>query len=164
MSGWLGSILLRFFAGGVLCAIVMIITGDGVQREIARIGCAALMIILVFSPMKGGDGPLLDFHEMEQGLESEVEKAQVTALQAQKQEADNRLKEYIASQAQSLGVPCDASILSELSEDGVYTVRQISLAFLGQSTPGDKEKVAQMAAGACGIGVECVVEKAEEEQ
>ena len=164
MSEWIGGILLRFFAGGVLCALVMILTGEGAQREIARIGCAALMIILVFYPMKGGEAPSLSFSEVEQDLQAQVGEAQEAALQAQKAEADARLRDYIAAQSQSLGAPCKASIVSELTQDGLYTVRQVSLTFLGDCTPGDKEKAAQMAAGACGIGIECVVENAEGEQ
>ncbi len=158
MSEWIGSLLLRFFAGGVLCALVMILTGDGVQREIARIGCAALMIILVFYPAQDGKTPSFSLSEVEQNLQIQVDEAQTAALRAQKAEADTRLQEYITAQSQGLGTPCQASIVSELSEEGVYSVRQISLSFDGEYTPGDKEKVAQMAASACGIGIECVVE------
>lgn len=163
MSEWISSMVLRLFAGGVLCSLILIITGDGAQREIARIGCAALMIILILSPARPVNWSEFSLTQTEQGLESTVDDALDSARLQQKAQADQQLKIQIEAQAAALGVSCQAQVTSDLTTgDGVYSVRQVALRFAAGTDASLKAQAIQAAALSCGIGVERVVEETEE--
>ena len=149
MSEWISSMVLRLFAGGVLCSLILIITGDGAQREIARIGCAALMIILILSPARPVNWSEFSLTQTEQGLESTVDEALDSARLQKK------------AQAAALGVSCQAQVTSDLTGDGVYSVRQVALRFAAGTDASLKAQTIQAAALNCGIGVERVVEETE---
>ena len=162
MTEWINSMVLRIFAGGMLCTLILIIVGDGAQREIARIGCAALMIILILTPAQQFDWSGLSLTQNKQALESTVDDALSTAQQLQKNQADAQLQAQIETQAASLGAPCQAQVLSSLT-DGLYAVRQVTLRFEESADAAAKTQVIQSAASSCGIGAECVVEEREAE-
>ena len=63
-----------------------------------------------------------------------------------------------ATYAASLGAPCQARVVSDLTK-GVYSVRQVTLRFEETADLSVRSQVIQLAAGSCGIGVECVVEE-----
>ena len=162
MSEWISSMVLRLFAGGVLCSLILIITGDGAQREIARIGCAALMIILILSPARPVNWSEFSLTQTEQGLESTVDEALDSARLQQKAQADQQLQtQIIEAQAAALGVSCQAQVTSDLTGDGVYSVRQVALRFAAGTDASLKAQAIQTAALNCGIGVERVVEETE---
>lgn len=162
MSEWASAFLLRFFAGGVACSIIMTLTGEGTQREIARILCAALMIILILTPVKQISLSDFDWLQTEETLESAVNEALESAQSAQKRQADEQLRQQIEGQAAALGVMCCAAIVSELSEEDVYSVQQVTLHFGDDVSTPDKDRVIRSAALLCGIGEECVLEETEE--
>lgn len=161
MSEWISSMVLRLFAGGVLCSLILIITGDGAQREIARIGCAALMIILILSPARPVNWSEFSLTQTEQGLELTVDEALDSARLQQKAQADQQLQTQIEAQAAALGVSCQAQVTSDLTGDGVYSVRQVALRFAAGTDASLKAQAIQTAALNCGIGVERVVEETE---
>lgn len=162
MSEWASSVLLRFFAGGIVCSVIMTFAGEGAQREIARILCAALMIILILTPVKQIDLSDISWLQAEESLELAVNDAVKSAQTAQKQQADEQLQQQIEEQAAALGFTCRAAVTSELSEDGVYSVQQITLYFAGDADAATKAQVIQSAALICGIEEEYVLEGTEE--
>ena len=159
MSEWASTVLLRFFAGGVVCSLIMTFAGEGAQREIARILCAALMIILILTPVKQINLSGFDWLQTEETLDFAVSEALKSSQLAQKRQADEQLRQQIESQAAALGVTCTAAVVSELSEAEVYSVQQVILRFGDDVSAAEKPQVIRLAALLCGIEEECVFEE-----
>lgn len=161
MSEWIASTVLRLFAGGLLCSLILIVTGDGAQREIARIGCAAMMIMLILVPGRPIDWAEFSLTQAEQSLESTVGRALDSARLQQKQQADRQLQTQIETQAAALGAGCRAQVFSDLSAEGLYSVRRVTLRFDAECSPELRARIIQSAASSCGIDAENVVQETE---
>ena len=65
-------------------------------------------------------------------------------------------------QAEASGAACRVTVLSAVSAQGEYGVRQVLLRFTGEPAQDVKNQVMHSAALVCGIGIECVAEEVEE--
>ncbi len=162
MSTWISSLLTRFFAGGVLCCLIMTLAGEGAQREIARLCCAAVMIVITLSPYAGAGLPDFSVLGNREALEDTVEQALEESKGEQQRKADENLAALIEAQSQALGAPCRAEVLSSLSDDGAYSVLSVRLAFGPETETHCRNQAAASCAALCGIDESQVFEETEE--
>lgn len=91
-------ILRRICVCGMFSAIVMAITADASQREIARVCCACVMIIAIFMPAP--KNTLADIPEFSQdSFQIEAERAMQSFQQNQKEAMCRKIEEYAANRA-----------------------------------------------------------------
>jgi len=121
--------LLRVFAASVLCMVLLGLT-DGPLREVLRIGCAALMV-LVTAKSASQLLPLLKIDLQQPLVIQSVEHAEEQARIAHEELVSSALSNYIAQQGRAAGGDCTGTVHYTVAETGEVTLRRIEVRWLG---------------------------------
>lgn len=114
--------LLRIFAASALCMVLLGLS-DGPVREVLRMGCAALMVLVTVSA--GADLlPLIHFDLQQPLVIQSVQQAGQQAQQRYEELVSDALSAYIAQQGRAAGGECTGKVIYTVSETGEVTLQR----------------------------------------
>lgn len=146
----------RLFAGGAICTVALILTGGGAKREIVRLCCACLMIILVLTPVKGASINLSDILEPAKQVEGEIDASLNEARQTQLAQIEAALADYIIRQAAVIEISCTAKVVCDTDSDGQAYIRQV-VVYTSLAEPDDRLEA--MISGDLGISRDRIMQQ-----
>lgn len=117
--------LLRFCAGGFCCAAAITLVGPGAKREITRIACSCVMLIICFSCIREVDVDWEAFRS-ETDLQEIADHAVADRTLKQKEAVDAALERYMKEEITALGYSCDIKVESKV-EEGEYQVIMVTI-------------------------------------
>ena len=115
MSG----VLVKIFAVSAFCMVLLGLV-DGPMREVLRIGCAALAVLVTVSALTEAL-PFVKLELLEDiRVQDAVEQAQMQALESQQQIVSDALSDYIAQQGRAAGGVCTGNVIYRVQQDGRF--------------------------------------------
>jgi len=143
----LHSLMVRLFAGGILCAAAMVLAGGGAKRESVRLCCVCIMMLIVLSPLERADFTLLleGREDVTHQIESALAGRQGTQLEA----IAGRLEAHITAMAEGTGIACAPIVRCYLDENGVLIIDSVALQ--GDGVQPEAAQLAQRIAADLGI-------------
>ena len=117
MSELLKDILVRMLCTGIICTIATIMAGDTVVKEPVRLCCAALVIVMLLTPLKNGFKQIGGLSSFNGGLKESIAVESQKAEYAQQQIVDNGIEYSIKIRLAELINVYDVDIETNLSKD-----------------------------------------------
>lgn len=130
----------RIFIGGLICFGAMLFSsGSGARREVIRLCCGCLMIILFLTPV--GDFSLnLSVLEDLKGSAEEIITGSTEEFQKENYRAiASQLCVYVEEQAEKKGIICDANLTYLIEEGNIMRIKDVSIK--GALTDAQKETI-----------------------
>jgi hypothetical protein len=118
LTGW----MVKIFAGGVICAIAMRLSGDGARREIVRLCGACLMLLLIFAPLKGEAVDFSGILDAKGDVGGQIDAALRENQSREAEAVAAALEQYITELAAARGVTATAAITYRVDADGAMTL------------------------------------------
>ena len=125
MTSW----LLRIFIGGILCSTALILAGDGPRREIVRLCCACLMIVLLLTPLKNSSLSAISLPLQDDTVKLAVDQALQQAETQRYNAVSGTICDYIRQQAQQLGMNCDVHLDYDVDEETIFHIRTVTVSY-----------------------------------
>jgi len=129
MNSLITSWLLRILIGGILCSIALILAGDGPRREIVRLCCACLMIVLLLSPLKKGSLPVISAPLQDDTVKLAVDQALQQTEQYQYNAISGTICEYIREEAQQMGINCDVRLDYGVDKENIFHIHTVTVLY-----------------------------------
>ena len=131
MNELLKEITLRVFCAGILCTAAMIIAGEGAAKEPVRICCAALVIIMLVTPLTGDIKNVLRQTDFSADIEDSIDAEMENANNVQYQLVCDKLKSDLQNRLSNAGIDCIVRVDAEIADaefiiNTVYLVGDIS--------------------------------------
>ena len=118
--------LIRIFTAALLCMTVLSLA-DGPMREVLRLGCAALLILVTVTTILDLlPGTCLE-RTIEPMIQNAVEQSQVEAVRQQRVMVSEALSQYIAQQGRAAGGICSGTVTYEVDGDGICRLLQADI-------------------------------------
>ena len=124
MSDILREIILRILCTGIICTVALILAGDGVAKEPVRLSCAALVIIMLASPLKSELKKIKTPREYIDSLQSDIDRELENASAAEYRLAADKVKLSIQNRLKNIGAECRFEIDTAL-EDGQFVIKTV---------------------------------------
>ena len=147
MMDILHSLMVRLFAGGILCAAAMVLAGGGAKRESVRLCCVCIMMLIVLSPLERADLTLL--LEGRDDVALQIESALAGHQGTQMEAIAGRLEAHINALAEEVGIACTPAVQCHLDENGALIID--SIAIQGAGAQFEAAQLAQRIAADLGI-------------
>ena len=125
MMDILRTLMVRLFAGGILCAAAMALAGGGARRESVRLCCVCAMMLIVLSPMEGADLALLPQSRAE--VEHQIQLALAGHGETRLEAIARRLESHISDIAGAESISCIPVVQCRLDENGALVIESIAL-------------------------------------
>lgn len=155
MSTMVASFLVRIFIGGLICAVALILTGEGAQKEVMRLCCAAFMVIVIFTSFSKANLSLdFNFSQAREDTQAYVDDALEKAQDYQFSAVTGQLSNYIEDKGKELGIDCQATLEHGLDEQQTYQVTHVTVLYTGEVTQDRLDQLAQAIESDCGIARE----------
>ena len=103
MSQAVTSLVVRIFCGSVICMVAILLAGDGPSKEPVRLCCACVMILLIFSTVKGTKIGSFQLEESRRSVQEYVDQAIANANASKQQSITQTAAEHVKSRARQLG-------------------------------------------------------------
>lgn len=139
MSQVLISLVIRIFCGGLICMVAILLAGDGPGREPVRLCCACVMILLIFSSLKGTKIGSIKLEEYRQSVQEYVDQATVSANASRQQAISETAAEHVKTRAREMGISGEIRVSCQFSLDKM-AVEQITVA-LSESLDAQKKQL-----------------------
>ncbi len=153
MSSFLSALMLRVFAGGLICTAAMLLAGDGAKKEVVRICCACLMIIFVLTPLTGAQFSLADFSVTQKEVERQIQNGLDEARQSEYNATAAAITDYIRSKSEKLDINCQPQVEYLVDENNVFHITSVTVTHtaVGQSAIDALKKIIT---DECGVPLE----------
>lgn len=142
MSDFFRVLITRIFAGGIICTLAMMLTGEGAKKEIVRLGCACLMVILVFTPFRGVSLNTEWLRKSGADISDYVKEGMEKAEQERFESAARNIEAHIVRRAAAEGVECRADVKYHITNEKRFVIDEIRISCGGKS---DKREALQKA-------------------
>ena len=136
--------LYRITALGLVCGGLLAVGGGG-QKEILRLGCACVTVIVLLTTLQRMPIPALDLSRYEEQAGQRVAEAQEEALLATLRQTEADLERRLEEVAADMGLLCRFSVTCAADGENRVTVRQVEVVY--QS--GTREKLTELRAVIC---------------
>jgi hypothetical protein len=120
--------LVKLVTAGLLCAALLTLNGGG-QKELLRLGCACLTVVVLLSVLRQTELPALDTQRYQAQVQPRVEEAQEQVRQAQLEQTAEQLAAELERQAAVLGLTCNAQVDCAADREGRVTVVQVMMTY-----------------------------------
>ena len=122
------SALVQLAAAGLICGMMLTLC-SGSQKELLRLGCACLLVILIFSKVRDVD--LMDFglRAYENSLQGQVDERLALEREALLQETEKGLDRELERQAAAQGITCSIQVCCRANETGIVTVEAVTVSY-----------------------------------
>lgn len=132
MTEFFGNLMVRVFAGGIICAIALILSGGGAKKEIVRLCCACLMVILILSPIKGAGISIFDVPRQAEDIKAQINRAAELSHSEEIKQIRTELEAYIVRRGSALGTQCAAEVECRADAQSQLIIDKIIIRHHGQ--------------------------------
>lgn len=123
--------LYQITAIGLVCGSLLSLCGSGGQREILRLGCACLTVIVLLSALQKTELPALDLRRYEEAVRPQVDRAGQELQDATLVQTERLLAEQLEQQAAGMGLDCGFTVVCHADSANNVTVRQVECRYRG---------------------------------
>lgn len=155
MTGFFSALLVRIFTGGIICTVAMMLAGDGPRREIVRLCCACLMIILILSPIRGAEWSLEEVLQGGSRVEEEISLGMERVKGQEYGVIAGQLSRWVEEQAAALDIACKAQVEYTVDEESRFTITAIRIS--GSLDEAQRQAAAQMILRDLGVAEEQLI-------
>lgn len=122
------NLLLQLAAAGLICSMMLALGGNG-QKELLRLGCACLLVVLLFSKVR--DAELTDFglRAYENSVQDQVDEHLELEKSSLLRETETGLGRELERQAAEQGIVCSVQVACNADENGLVTVEAVTLSY-----------------------------------
>ncbi len=114
----------RIVGLGLVCGALLTLGGGG-QKEILRLGCACLTVVVLLSTLQRTPIPAFDLSRYEETVQQKVDEAQAELLRAALRETEAELERWLDDSAAGMELNCRFSVLCSADSKGDVTVQQV---------------------------------------
>lgn len=160
MMDAIATLIQRLCACGLLCGVALSLVKHSGQEGILRLCCACLMVVVLFTSLPSLQLETPDW-DKQSPLQRQADEAMEQSLEYQKAQICQGAEAYLEQQTEQMGITCTVTVLGEIGEDRVFSIRQVTIrsgALLGSQ----KEAIEQLCRQSLGIGAEQIVWKGED--
>lgn len=136
MSAVLGA-LYKITALGLICGALLTLGSSGGQKEILRLGCSCLMVVVLLSVLQKTQLPIPELRRFEGSLQQQVEKTQEEMRKAMLRQTEAELESRLTELASGLQLDCGFTVTCAVDQNGNVTVQQVE----GTYHSGPREKL-----------------------
>lgn len=122
MSILLGA-LYKITAMSLVCGAMLALCGG--QKEILRLGCACVTVILLLSIVQNTSVPLPDLSRYEGAVQQQVEDAQTKSRTALLEQTQAELELWLAQRASDQQLKCSFTVTCDADANGNVAVKQV---------------------------------------
>ena len=122
----------RILGLGLVCGALLTLGGSG-QKEILRLGCACLTVVVLLSMLQRTPIPAFDLNCYENIAQQRVDETQTELRRAALRETEAQLEQRLADLAADMELQCRFSVMCSADSEGDVTVRQVECIY--QSGP-----------------------------
>ena len=126
MSQVVTSLVVRIFCGSVICMVAILLAGDSPSKEPVRLCCACIMVLLIFSSLKGTKIGSFLMEESRRSVQEYVDRAIADANTYKQQTIAETAAEHVKSRARQLGITGEIQVNCQFSLDDM-TVEKVVL-------------------------------------
>ena len=123
------SVFVQLAAAGLICGMLLTLGGSGGQKELLRLGCACLLVVLLLSEVRGMEWTDFDQHAPESDLQSQVDECLKQAREVLLQETESALGRELERQAAAQGISCTIQVRCKADEEGVVAVETVTVSY-----------------------------------
>ena len=138
--------LLKLVTVGILCGILLSLSGKGPLREVLRFGCACLTVVVLLSVLRHTDSSTAVFSGFEGQLQTQLEQTQTETRQAVLQQATQLLEAELQRQAAAYSLNCTVAVSCRADPAGNVTVEGAEVLY--HSGPREKLRLLRQAIAA----------------
>ena len=120
--------LVQLAAAGLICGMLLTL-GNGGQKELLRLGCACLLVVLVFSKVRDVDLTDFSLRAYENNLQNQVDEHLESERETLLRETERGLGHELERQAAVQGINCSVQVCCEVIENGVVTVEAVTISY-----------------------------------
>ena len=131
------SSLVQLAGAGMICSILLSLGGKGAAKELLRLGCACLFVVLCMKTLHEMNWNTFRWPEYEQNLQETVEKAQQQAQEHLLRETESVLARELERQASAMGLSCTLEVSCTADNSGNVSVEAITAIYRG----GNREQL-----------------------
>lgn len=120
MNEIIKQITLRMLFGSIICSVSLIITGDGAHKEPVRLCCAALLVILLFTPYRKSNFDIKDLLTVKSDINNSIESEVINYRNYENNQIIEKIEESIENNAKQQNINCDIDLHYYSSNEGLY--------------------------------------------
>ena len=120
--------LVQLAAAGLICGMLLTL-GNGGQKELLRLGCACLLVVLVFSKVRNVDLTDFGLRAYENNLQNQVDEHLESERETLLRETERGLGYELERQAAVQGIVCSVQVCCEVIENDVVTVDAVIISY-----------------------------------
>lgn len=121
--------LRRLTALGLVCGGLMAVGGIGGQKEILRLGCACLTVVVLFTTLQRMPVPTFDMSRYEEQARQRVEVAQEEAIYAILRQTEADMEQYLEGLAADMDLSCRFSVTCFVDAKSRVTVQRAEVVY-----------------------------------
>ena len=153
--------LLRLVTVGILCGILLSLSGKGPLREVLRFGCACLAVVVLLVVLRNISPSTAVLSGFEGQLQTQLEQTQKETRQAVLQQATQLLESELQRQATVYSLHCTVTVSCQADPAGNVTVDGAEVLY--HSGPREKlQTLRQAIAAQLAIPTERIIIKEED--
>lgn len=118
--------LVKLIAAGLICGGLLTLCSGG-QREILRLSCACLTVILLLSLLQKAQLPSFDLTWGELQMQEQVEQAALHTRQQLLEQTARALEAQLKTQAAALDITCGVTVQCVADNAGNVTVERVTV-------------------------------------
>lgn len=120
--------LYRITVLGLVCGALLMVGGGG-QKEILRLGCACLTVVVLLTTLQRMPVPALDLSRYEDPVRRQVEDTQAEMLGATLRQTEADLEEHLKELAAGMELNCGFSVTCIADIHNRVTVQQVEVRY-----------------------------------
>jgi len=122
------NLLLQLAAAGLLCSMMLTLGGSG-QKELLRLGCACLLVIVLFSEVRDADLTDFGLRTYENSVQGQGDERLGRERASLLRETEMGLGRELERQAAEQGIMCSVQVDCKADENGIVAVETVTISY-----------------------------------